>query len=85
MAKKYWNERPRKSAAPSEAMKWNLFGDIPHVCRECAADLRIVDVGEHRQLFPSGKTDFLCAHCQKKRVEEMVAGVRERLGLGPAS
>jgi hypothetical protein len=79
MAKKYWNERPRKSAAPSQAMKWNLFPGVPHICRECAAVLRIVDVGEHRWNLEG--TTFLCKSCQKKRVEEMVAGVKERLGL----
>lgn len=65
--------------APSEAMKWNLFGNIPHVCRECAADLKITDVGEHR--WNREGTTFLCVSCQKRRIEEMLGTMRERLGL----
>jgi hypothetical protein len=68
--------------APSEAFKWLLFGDVPHVCWKCGRrDLKVKDVAEHRHKYPGGKDEFLCVTCSKERVAAAVEERRRALGL----
>jgi hypothetical protein len=38
-------------------------------------------VGEHRTLYPSNRTEFLCVECQGKKVNRLVKETRRELGL----
>jgi hypothetical protein len=68
-------------AAGSEKFQWNLFPGVRRQCRECGREpLLIRDVGEHRTLYPSNRTEFLCVECQGKKVNRLVKETRE-LGL----
>ncbi len=72
--------------APSEAFKWILFPGIRKVCRQCGREpLRVQDVGEHRCLYPSRKTEFLCKQCQRENIEQAVDKRRHELGLSTRS
>ena len=82
--------RPRRAAAAdapfkgdeSGSMRWTLFEGVRRQCRECGKEpLRIVDVGEHRTLYPSHRTEFLCTDCQGKKVERLKEETRRELGL----
>jgi hypothetical protein len=66
----------------SGAMRWLLFPGVRRQCRQCGKEpLRIQDVGEHRKLYPSRKTEFLCRECQGRNVQRMVEKERRALGL----
>jgi len=70
-------------AAGSEKMAWNLFpADVKKRCRQCGKEpLRIIDVAEHRRIYPGGKDEFLCTLCSFENVRKRVKDERERLGL----
>ena len=69
-------------AAPSEAFKWILFPGVRRQCWQCGKEpLKIKDVGEHRTLYPSRKTQFLCRECQATNVQAAVEENRRALGL----
>jgi predicted RNA-binding Zn-ribbon protein involved in translation (DUF1610 family) len=59
----------QKMAKGSEAFAWLLFSGAPKRCRQCGKEpLRVQDVGEHRRLWPSQETQFLCKSCQRENV-----------------
>jgi hypothetical protein len=69
-------------AAPSEAFTWKLFEGVRRICRQCGREpLRVKDVGEHRTLYPSRRTEFLCVECQRANVEKATEENRHALGL----
>lgn len=52
---------------------WKLFPGQRKICRQCGREpLRIQDVGEHRRLWPSQETQFLCKDCMKENVRAAV-------------
>lgn len=66
----------------SGSFRWTLFEGVRRQCRECGKEpLRIADVGEHRTLYPSHKTEFLCTECQGKNVHAAIEENRRALGL----
>ena len=68
-------------AAPSEAFKWILFPGARKRCRQCGREpLRVQDVGEHRRLWPSQKTEFLCKDCQKENIRARLEARRQSQG-----
>jgi hypothetical protein len=85
-------QRRKESAAAAEqpfkgdesgSMRWLLFPGVRRMCRQCGKEpLRIADVGEHRKLYPSRKTEFLCRGCQKENTDRAVEENRRALGLG---
>jgi hypothetical protein len=62
-------------------MAWKLFPRSKRECRECGCALRIVDVGEHRRLYPGAVDEFLCRTCQRAHTELMIEENRHALGL----
>ena len=64
----------------SGAMRWLLFPGQRRQCRVCGKEpLKIADVGEHRKLWPSQKTEFLCKSCQAEKVAKAVRENVERM------
>lgn len=65
----------------SEQFAWKLFPGAEKVCWKCDRELKRDDVGEHRMLYPSNKTQFLCKTCQRESVERAIEKNRKSLGL----
>ncbi len=66
----------------SEQFAWKLFPSARKICRQCGKEpLRVQDVGEHRRLWPSQKTEFLCKVCSRSKIDEAIDKRRREIGL----
>jgi hypothetical protein len=66
----------------SGAMRWTLFEGVRRICRQCGKEpLLIKDVAEHRKLYPSNETQFLCQDCNTANVNRAIQENRRALGL----
>jgi hypothetical protein len=68
-------------AKGSEQFAWKLFEGVPRICWKCGRELKVrADVGEHRTLYPSHKTQFKCKDCQREEIRARLEaqGTRKR-------